>query len=66
MVHLRIRDIYLPDPQEVAISMCGDLLVPGRVVDVSDRGSEEPLAVVSIEGLDRPVVIAVRHLVELP
>ena len=46
--------------------MCGDLLVPGRVVDVSDRGSEEPLAVVSIEGLDRPVVIAVRHLVELP
>src|SRR5262245_61534005 len=63
LVRFRICDVYHPDPEELAIDLHGNDLVDGTVIDLSDSDAQkEAFAVVKVEGIERPVVVAVDRL----
>lgn len=62
-VNFRIRDVYIPDPQDVLNQLYGDDLLQGKVVDVSDAGTgESTFVVVEVEGLQQPVIVPVPRI----
>jgi hypothetical protein len=62
-VNFQIRDIYNPEPMQVLMELHDKDLLEGKIVDVSDSGGQEgSYAVVEIEGLSHPVIVAMRHL----
>ena len=65
-VNVRISDIYIPEPTQVLMELHGKDLLEGEIIDVSDSdGQEDPYAVIEIEGLSQPVIVAMRHLKEI-
>jgi hypothetical protein len=62
-VHFRISDVYFPEPTQILMELHGRDLLEGKIIDVSgSSGQEDPYAVVEVEGLSQPVVVAMRHL----
>ena len=52
-VNFQISDIYIPDPGQILKELHGKDLLQGKVIDVSDSGTQqEAFAVVEVEGLD--------------
>jgi hypothetical protein len=60
-VHFRVRDAYIPNPQDILMKLYGDYIVQGRVIDTSESNAG-PFAVVEIEGLDEPVIVSFDHI----
>lgn len=57
-VHFRVRDVYLPDPHEMAFEMHGDDLLQGRVIDLSDSGAQGgTFAVIEVSEFQRPIIV---------
>jgi hypothetical protein len=56
-VHFRVKDAYIPNPQDILMKLYGDYIVQGRVVDTSESQAGK-YAVVEIDGLDEPVIVA--------
>lgn len=65
VVHFRVRDVCAPDPQQVINDLYSDAVVEGRVIDLSDGGPRGLVAVVSVEGLATPVIVAVDRLMSV-
>ena len=62
-VHFKIRDVYIPDPAKVLFELYGDDLLQGKVIDLSDSGSQQgAFAVVELEGLEQPVIVPVERI----
>lgn len=62
-VNFRISDIYIPEPTQVLMELHGKDLLEGKIIDVSDSGGQEDqYAVVEVEKLSQPVVVAMRHI----
>jgi len=56
--------VYVPEPAEILAELHGQDLLQGRVIDLSDRGSERgAFAVVVVDGLTNPVVVPVAKIV---
>ena len=65
-VQFRINDAYVPEPVQILMELHGKDELLGRVIDMSASEIHgEPFAVVEVEGLSRPVVVAMRHLKEI-
>ncbi len=59
-VRFRIQDVYVPEPTQILADLHGEDMLQGRVIDLSDRGSErEAFAVVEVHGLTYAVVVPV-------
>jgi hypothetical protein len=66
-VNFRICDAYVPEPVQILMELHGQDQLHGKVIDISDAGSqEEAFAVVEVEGLSQPVVVAMRHIKGIP
>ena len=62
-VHFKMRDVYFPDPKDVSIALHADDILQGKVIDLSDSGNQElAYAVIEIEGLNQPVIVAVERI----
>jgi hypothetical protein len=61
-VHFQVRDVYHPEPASVLTELHGADLFQGLVVDLTDGGDQGRFAVVAVEGLKQPLIIAVRHI----
>lgn len=61
-VHFQARDVYYPDPAAVLTELHGEDLFQGVVVDVTDGGDGGRYAVVEVEGVKQPLIVAVRHI----
>jgi hypothetical protein len=62
-VRFRIRDVYLPDPQELLTALYGNELLKGKVIDMSDSGTEEGIfAVVEVQGVQQPLIVPVKRI----
>ena len=62
-VHFRIRDVYLPSPQELLDGLYDDQILQGRVMDLSDNGSpDEVFVVVEVDGTANPVIIPAKNI----
>ena len=58
-----VRDITFPSPDAVLRALHEHDVISGRVVDVSDSGhTQDAFVVVSVEGLEQPVVVAVANV----
>jgi hypothetical protein len=62
-VNFQISDIYIPDPSQILNELHGKDLLQGKVIDVSDSGTQqEAFAVVEVEGLKQPVVVPMNRI----
>ena len=62
-VHFRISDLYLPEPKEVLHELYGNDLLQGKVIQLSDSGTQPTVfAVVKVEGIDRPVIVPIDRI----
>ena len=62
-VNFRICDAYVPEPVQILMELHGKDQLQGKVIDVSDAGDqEEAFAVVEVEGLSQPIVVATKHI----
>jgi hypothetical protein len=62
-VNFRIRDAYVPEPVQILMELHGEDLLQGKIIDMSDSGSQdEQFAVVEVERLSQPVVVPMKHL----
>jgi hypothetical protein len=62
-VNFQINDIYIPDPGQILNELHGNDLLQGKIIDMSDRGTQlEAFAVVEVEGLKQPVVVPMNRI----
>jgi hypothetical protein len=67
LVHFRICDVYIPDPEKVLFELCGADVLQGKVLDVSGSGAQrDTFAVIEVEGLKDRVVVPVDRIIGLP
>lgn len=65
-VHFKISDIYIPDPHLLLWQLHGDDLLQGRVIELSDNGTQQGVfAVVEVEGIEQPMIVPVERLVSI-
>jgi hypothetical protein len=64
LVNFNIRDVYIPDPRELLMDIYGNNILQGKVVDLTDSGSNKHMyAVVEVEGVDYHVIVPVESIV---
>lgn len=64
-MRFRIRDIYVPDPEELLLNIHGDHIVEGDVVDFSEGNVPgEYFALVEAVELNQRVLVPVKCLAE--
>jgi hypothetical protein len=62
-VRFKICDVYHPDPTQVLLDLHGNDVLTGKVVDVSDGGSQkEAFVIVKVEGIAAPIIVPVERL----
>ncbi len=62
-VHFRVCDVYHPEPAALLEELHGEDLLQGRVVDLTDWGGHEgAYAVIEVEGIVEPVIVAVDRI----
>ena len=65
-VQFRINDAYVPEPAQILKELHGKDLLQGKLIDVSDSGARDhAFAVVEVEGLSQPVVVAMKNIKEI-
>jgi hypothetical protein len=65
-VQFRINDVYVPEPAQILMELHGQDQLQGHIMDVSVSEIQgESFAVVEVEGLSQPVVVAIKHLKEI-
>ena len=58
-----VKDVYFPAPAAVLEQLHGNEVISGQIVDVSDSGRQhDAFAVVRVDGLETPVVIAMERI----
>jgi hypothetical protein len=65
-VQFRIDDVYVPEPTQILRELHGKDLLVGKIIDISDSKIHgEKFAVVEVEGLSQPAVVAMKHIREV-
>lgn len=65
-VNFRVRDVYIPDPQEVLTELHGNDILQGRVVAVSDNQTQDGcFAVVEVQGMREPLVVPMKRILDV-
>jgi hypothetical protein len=65
-VQFRINNVYVPEPAQILLELHGKDELLGKVIDLSlSEAHGEIFAVVEVDGLSRPVVVAMKHLKEI-
>ena len=62
-IHFKIRDIYHPDPTWVLIALHGNDVLLGKVIDLSDSGTQaDAFVVVEVDGLEQKVIVPAERI----
>ena len=65
-VNFRVRDVYIPDPQEVLTELHGNDILQGRVIAVSDNQTQDgSYAVVEVRGMREPLVVPLKGILDV-
>jgi len=57
-VSFRILDVYIPDPAKILMDLHGGDILQGKVIDLSDNGTEkEAFLVIEVKGIEQPVIV---------
>jgi hypothetical protein len=64
-VSFRILDVYIPDPVKILMNLHGGDILQGKVIDLSDNGTEkEAFLVVEVEGIEQPVIVPASRILD--
>jgi hypothetical protein len=67
VVHFRPADIYFPKPSKVLMELHNDEQLEGKVIDLSDSGTQkDAFAVIKIDRITQPVLVPVDRLEVMP
>ena len=62
-VQFLVRDIHLPEPIVVLHELHAEEVLEGKVVDISDSGTEGgAFVVIEVNGLRQPCIVAVERI----
>lgn len=61
-VHFKVSDVHIPDAEKVLLELYGDHLLQGQVMDISEGGKQGRFAVVRVDGISTPVIIALDRI----
>jgi len=64
LIRFRVRDIYFPDPLIVLNALYADSVLEGRVLDVTEDDEGTKFAVVEVNRMQSPVLIALKRITE--
>lgn len=65
-VNFRVRDVYIPDPQQVLTELHGNDVLQGRVVALSDNHTHDgAYAVVEVQGIREPLVVSLKQILSV-
>jgi len=65
-VRLRLRDVCIPDVDELLATLYGEQIVEGTIVDMSDSGdTRQAFAVVQLVGVEKPVVVPLQLILSI-
>jgi hypothetical protein len=64
-VSFRILDVYIPDPLKILMDLHSGDILQGKVIDLSDTGTEkEAFLVVEVEGIEQPVIVPAGRILD--
>jgi hypothetical protein len=59
-------DVYIPDPLKILKDLHGGDILQGKVIDLSDKGTEkEAFLVVEVEGIEQPVIVPAGGILDI-
>lgn len=61
-VHFKVSDVHIPNAEKVLVELYGDHLLQGQVMDISANGKQGRFAVVKVDGISVPVIIALDRI----
>jgi len=62
-VHFIIRDVYHPDAIKILTDLHGDDLLTGKILDLSDRGTQKnAFVVVEVEGIEERLIVPIERI----
>ncbi|HEX8140091.1 MAG TPA: hypothetical protein VF544_21190 [Pyrinomonadaceae bacterium] len=62
-VRFKISDVYMPDPLVLLYQLHGSDQLQGRVIDMSDSGTQkDAFAVIEVDGIDQLIVVPVKNI----
>jgi hypothetical protein len=63
LVNFKVSDVYLPDPREILMELYGNVILQGRVLDLTDSGAiRRAFAVVEVEGVSRQFIVPMERI----
>jgi hypothetical protein len=63
LVNFKVCDVYLPDPREILVELYGNVILQGRVLDLTDSGAiRKAYAVVEVEGMGRQLIVPMERI----
>ena len=63
LVNFKICDVYIPDPREILVELYANDILQGRVLDLTDSGTDKrAFAVVEVEGIGRHVIVPMERI----
>jgi hypothetical protein len=63
LVNFKVRDVYVPTPQEILDELYGNDILQGKVLDLTDSGAtKQAFAVVRVEGVSRDVIVPMESI----
>lgn len=66
-VQFKICDVYHPDPTQVLVDLHGHDFLVGKVVDLSDSGTQrDAFVVVEVEGIVELMIVPVECILSIP
>jgi hypothetical protein len=65
-VNFRVRDVYMPEPEQVLQELHGNDILQGRVVAVSDNELHDGcFAVIEVQGAREPLIVPLKGIVSI-
>jgi hypothetical protein len=64
-VSFRILDVYIPDPTKILMDLHGGDILQGKVIDLSDNGTDkEAFLVIEVKGIEQPVIVPAGRILD--
>ena len=64
-VSFRILDVYIPDPAKILMDLHGGEVLQGKVIDLSDNGTDkEAFLVIEVKGIEQPVIVPAGRILD--
>ena len=63
LVQFEVRNIFIPNPRTLIWELHANDLLRGRVIDLTDSGTQpDAFAVIEVEGIRQPLIVPARDL----